>query len=433
MLTKEILSLKRASDQLGYVFSYLKQEKDAFSQQPEQDRIRELSRQLEQLVDEMPLLLLTLERTSSRFQDNELLDDSSFLFEFTSQASSVFSVINHIRQNKDTFQPILELLRANCYQENIEQCLIELGLVNPPADLTNEKQDNSETKSNMMVNSEVLSDLNCKFYESPKSRVSNLAELGYNLYMRKQDTDMIFELYQDTSPPLQFVYNTSTISSNTKDSTECDNKPDFSPLLEDNIQIGSGECVADDKVVVTRIAAHRVIVCARCAWFQRALTSGMKEERERKIVLRDCSPKVFNIFLQFIYSGLYKLELNLLSVQTLVDLLLIADRYEVSVLVSACEEWLCSNLEDDNAIPLLILAEQFSTYRLRKECFEFIASRPDLLTAEAVEDLPADLRGELVSLHTWVRPNMFSERPEAERALLDSDHEEDQETYNIFS
>lgn len=448
MLTKEILSLKRVVDQLGYVFSYIKQARDVFTQQPEQDRIRELARQLEQHVDEIPLLVLTLERTSSKLQDAEVLDDHTFLFEFTSQASSVFTVIHFIKLNKDIFQPLLELIRSNCYQENIEECLIDLGLVTPPADSqiepsyhkTAQQPDSTQTSHHSSsINNQILSDLSRKFYDSPKSRVSRLAQLGYDLYINKQGTDMVFELYQDALPPVQLVCNSNITSDNNIISLDSQNQE--SNQSDEQTKDVKYDVSEKQNGLLVRITAHRVVVCARCAWFRRALTSGMKEERERRIVLRDCSPDVFNIFLQFIYSGLYKLELNTFPVQIIVDLLIIADRYEVPVLVDVCEDSLCNRIEEDTTVPLLVLAEQFNTYRLRRKCFEFIAGHPDLLTPEVVDELPENLKQELIGLHTWVRPTMFDADdakgstkgcPE-EEGLLDSDTESVDPDFNIFS
>jgi hypothetical protein len=85
---------------------------------------------------------------------------------------------------------------------------------------------------------------------------------------------------------------------------------------------------------VTRVAAHRVIVCARCSWFRRALASGMQEAQHRRIILHDTSPAVFDIFLQFVYAGLQDLpplECRLSSIGQLADLLLLADRYEAGL------------------------------------------------------------------------------------------------------
>jgi hypothetical protein len=85
---------------------------------------------------------------------------------------------------------------------------------------------------------------------------------------------------------------------------------------------------------ITRVAAHRVIVCARCSWFRRVLTSGMQEAQQRRIILHDTSPAVFDVFLQFVYAGLQDLpplECRLPSIGQLVDLLLLADRYEAGL------------------------------------------------------------------------------------------------------
>ncbi len=111
---------------------------------------------------------------------------------------------------------------------------------------------------------------------------------------------MVFELYQDAAPPVQFVCSTSSgcnISNNIDESiskTKEENCDDDTTDVENK----DGDCKTEDDPNVERIAAHRVVVCSRCAWFRRALTSGMREDRERKIVLRDCSPEVFKIFLQ---------------------------------------------------------------------------------------------------------------------------------------
>jgi hypothetical protein len=114
---------------------------------------------------------------------------------------------------------------------------------------------------------------------------------------------MEFELRQDAPPPLTYA-----------------------PAPSPTEAAGGG--------AVTRVAAHRVIVCARCSWFRRALASGMQEAQHRRIILHDTSPAVFDIFLQFVYAGLQDmppLECRLPSIGQLADLLLLADRYEAGL------------------------------------------------------------------------------------------------------
>ena len=120
-----------------------------------------------------------------------------------------------------------------------------------------------------------------RFSSSPLSRESSLAASGLNLFNTKTGADMKFELRHDTPSPLSY---TDTLN------------------LE----------VANHTETVQSIPAHRVVVCARCPWFLRALTSGMREERERKIVLRDCDFDTFNLFLKVINilpSYLYRVSL----------------------------------------------------------------------------------------------------------------------------
>jgi hypothetical protein len=116
---------------------------------------------------------------------------------------------------------------------------------------------------------------------------------------------MEFELRQDAPPPLTYAP-----------------APSATPEAA-----GGG-------AVTQVVAAHRVIVCARCSWFRRALTSGMQEAQQRRIILHDTSPAVFDIFLQFVYAGLQDLpplECRLPSIGQLADLLLLADRYEAGL------------------------------------------------------------------------------------------------------
>ena len=144
-----------------------------------------------------------------------------------------------------------------------------------------------------------------KYFESPNSRDSRLAKLGYELFTGKEGTDMVFELHQDAAPPVQFVCgnNSNKIEDSYIDKTKEENCDDVTTDVNNK----DGGTTVDDSNV-ERIAAHRVVVCSRCAWFRRALTSGMREDRERKIVLRDCSPEVFKIFLQVIVQFLYGLS-----------------------------------------------------------------------------------------------------------------------------
>ena len=163
-------------------------------------------------------------------------------------------------------------------------------------------------------------------------------------------------------------------------------------------------CVA--LAIVALVIVPFVIVCSRCPWFRRALTSGMKESIEKKIALHDCNLEVFQYFLQFLYSGLYKIELSLEPPQLLADLFLMADRYEVDDLKTCCEESLTGKVDTNSCFALLALADQFQAAKLRRICFEFIAQRPAVCTEENLEDLPLNQKippsGVLVVINCWI-------------------------------
>ena len=75
-------------------------------------------------------------------------------------------------------------------------------------------------------------------------------------------------------------------------------------------------------------------------------------------------------------------------------------------------------------------------FRLRREGFEFIAARPDLVTPEVIDELPEHLKQEILGLHSWVRPQAFAKKSATdaeEGLLLDSDQESGEPEFNIFS
>jgi len=76
----------------------------------------------------------------------------------------------------------------------------------------------------------------------------------------------------------------------------------------------------------------------------------------------------------------------------------------MSDLLVCCEDSLCSKLEDDTVFPLLVLADQFNTPRLRHSCFDYIASKSSLTTPENINQLTDELRREILSLNSWIRP-----------------------------
>jgi hypothetical protein len=384
LLTRQILEMKLIKKKMGFLFAYLIQEREGFAEKPHQEKVRGLCKQLEQVANEVPLLLHHLEEFYQQIQVDPRFEDKTFLFSFTGFAGQISAVLNHTVTFKDLIQPILRMILDNLQKDDLEAALADLGLLphtNQPSDLglashTIQPHVSSGYPEHDGVyggDQEKNEDLNLtgRFSTSHVSRVSALAQQGLQLFNSKFGADMEFVLDHDSPSPLAY----------TQDSRETS--------------------APGTKHV---IPAHRVIVCARCPWFLRALTSGMREARERRIVLRDCNLDIFILFLKFIYSGLRDINLSSLQAQTLADLLLLADRYEMIDLLGCCESSLCSKLDDGNVFSFLALGDQFNTHRLRRSCFTYISMRPHLLIDENIAELPPHLATEVQGLNAWVRP-----------------------------
>ena len=302
LITKEILYMKGFDDRLGLILSFLIQEREGrklsldimdnihfcfegFVEQSAADKIREVARQIEQLIDEISFVIHKMKNFSNLLQ--EKLDLESFKFCFTVAASLIAELLEKYKLQKRSLKHFVHQLVTQLQNENIEDCLISLGLYEPQeASRRRNPSKNDFSMENYCLN------LTSDFSTPLKSLESDLSIFCYKLFQSKDAADMEFEIFE---------FETSLPTEESKD-------------------------LEPSKKQSTKIKAHRVIVSSRCPWFKRALTSGMKESIERKICLYDCNTSVFQCFLQFLYSGLFKLDLNQETPQTLADLLVLADR-----------------------------------------------------------------------------------------------------------
>jgi len=366
LITKEILYMKDFDDRLGIILSFLIQEREGLVEQPAADKIRDVARQIEQLVDEISFLIHKMQSFSNLL--HEKLDLESFKFCFTVAASLIAELLEKYKLQKRSLRHFIHQLVTQLQNENIEECLISLGLYQPSqASRRRNDSKNEVVKSSLNLTSEFSTPL--------KSLDSELSKFCFKLFQSKDSADMEFEIVES----------------------------DISLTLEEKL---SKEVANSSNTTV--IKAHRVIVSSRCPWFRRALTSGMKESIEKRIVLHDCHLAVFQCFLQFLYSGLYNIDLAQEQPQFLAELLVLADRYEVDELKKVCEEALIFKVDNNCCFALLVLADQFQTGKLRRTCFEYISQRPALATDANLEELPDNLKEEIQNLGAWIRDGLLS-------------------------
>ena len=116
-----------------------------------------------------------------------------------------------------------------------------------------------------------------------------------------------------------------------------------------------------------RIAAHKLILKARSPYFKAMFQSRMKESLSQSVDIDDAEPNVFRGLLRFLYIGQPPVDLSAIAW----DLLSLADKYGVEKLKLICESRLSDNLDDNNAIDALLVAERHKCVLLmeRARCY----------------------------------------------------------------
>ena len=83
----------------------------------------------------------------------------------------------------------------------------------------------------------------------------------------------------------------------------------------------------------------------------------------RCIVIHECEEAVFHMFLHYLYGG--TLDTTTMTLNDIIELLAVADRYETTSLRTMCEGLLVDRVEDGSVFALLQVADHYSARRLR--------------------------------------------------------------------
>jgi len=89
----------------------------------------------------------------------------------------------------------------------------------------------------------------------------------------------------------------------------------------------------------------------------------MQEDIHRRIQVHNSSSQLFQIFLLYLYSG--RLSSSQLSSAQLIELLILADCYEVQALKNSCEVGLIPHLVEETVLEWLHMADQLQAVVLR--------------------------------------------------------------------
>ena len=122
---------------------------------------------------------------------------------------------------------------------------------------------------------------------------------------------------------------------------------------------------------------HQVVLAAKSPVFKALLQAEMKEKITKTIVIKDSNPETIFILLHFIYTADVKLKnMTFLMARHLLG---VAEKYLIEDLKKVCEEKLCMELEVNNSIECLVLADMHRASKLKKMALELVAKNKKMI------------------------------------------------------
>ena len=113
--------------------------------------------------------------------------------------------------------------------------------------------------------------------------------------------------------------------------------------------------------------AHKLILAAASPVFEAMFKKDTKEHLDSCVNIEDMDSDVFEVFLHFIYTNQVD-ELD----EMYLDLLAVADKYDVQPLREICIQHMAKNISLDNAVEVLALAERHSIESIKSKTLQFI-------------------------------------------------------------
>jgi len=132
-----------------------------------------------------------------------------------------------------------------------------------------------------------------------------------------------------------------------------------------------------------RILAHKNILSARSKYFKAMFGAEVKENILNEVDIPDVKPQVFKGLLQFLYSGLPPKNLSEISL----DLLVVADKYCVEEIEDICETNVCDNLDADNVIDALLVADKIDNEAVMDDARDAFRGHIDSIDRNAMKKL----------------------------------------------
>ncbi|CAL1278747.1 unnamed protein product [Larinioides sclopetarius] len=363
---RELMKLRSFHERVLASFMNLMHKKEMFSDMNSVNKTRSVANNLEWFIVEIPMFMLRTKELTAAL--DEKLTFKEWKYWFKLGTSKVAWVLNRLACHRETLDSLIRQIDRLVESEQFTRCLVQLSLLDPPPSAAAAAScGKTQLQTNGPKHTEIKS-----FHESPVASDSKLAKNAVSFLKKGLDTDMSFE-----------------IVTTSQDASESASSPK-----------GAHAAAVDGEMQHVTIKAHCIVIASRCDWFRKALLSGMKESINKKIVIHDTTPQLFLIFLEYLYGG--QVDTGQLSTEQLADLMQLSDRYEVDCLKQISEDALKNLIDEDSALFLLGIADQFNARALRTAALEFIALNKDIIKSEVFYDLPEDLQSEVEEMITWV-------------------------------
>ncbi|KAJ7373532.1 hypothetical protein OS493_011132 [Desmophyllum pertusum] len=361
---REVITLKRFHDKVSSSLMFLLQKRGDFSSLSEEQKLRSVVKTMDKIMLEIPEHIHSLHKFPRIFEKK--MPWKEWKHSCKVWASFVSLALRKVLANKDILEPVVERTSSLVHEEEFNHLVKDLGFLKESCNDDKTQTTSPPKKSTARVESVVT---------CPPGDKSPLAHSVMQLLISGDQADM------------RFILDRTDIAHNS----------------------ACAECKRISEQNSLEVAAHRVIVATRCDWFRRALLSGMKESIERRILVPDTSPCLFQKFLGYLYGGV--LDTHSLSLDDVTELLALSDKYEMDSLKDICEGMLLRDIEGDTVLLYLGMAEQFSVTRLKEECLRFITIHPEVMESELFEELPSNLKKEITDR---IHKNMPRVHPIAE-------------------
>jgi len=141
-------------------------------------------------------------------------------------------------------------------------------------------------------------------------------------------------------------------------------------FIHDFLAIAGDVQLADFAFIVDEeeFPVHKVILGSRSRVFLRMFTIDDRVRQARKGHFRNVTKETFRVFLHFIYTG----QVNFAEAKP-IELLALANQYELDDLKMLCESFMLEKLTEVNAMNVFRHAHQYKCSRdLKKKSFELI-------------------------------------------------------------